>query len=355
MVQTPKGASHDPEQPSGRPDGPEPDHNAPPPAAPPNASAEHHDAHAPPGLEGARLIGRLPCFVCGYDLRGLSILGNCPECGTAVRATILFRVDPEAEAFKPLARPAITAIALRVAALAALLAAVLLWVLRTAELTRGPATGASTHSPVSAAAFAALAVCAVASLAFIRPIRAARRAKSIAAALGIAAGFPLIAGGLLLVLNADAGHLPAYISERPPDPARILGRTLFNIGAVVAILGIRPNARELVARSKVLRTKRVDRQTLAAIAAALATSAVGDSVRLLSINAPIELRQILDLAGTAAIVVASVLITLGLVGSVIDSFRIARSLRTPNPTHTALLGEHKPTADTPTHADGAGA
>ena len=33
----------------------------------------------------------LPCRRCGYELYGLSAAGRCPECGTAVWTTIVWR------------------------------------------------------------------------------------------------------------------------------------------------------------------------------------------------------------------------------------------------------------------------
>ena len=49
-------------------------------------------------LAARRVEGEWPCDGCGYNLRGLSADGRCPECGHAVadslRATSLFHADP---------------------------------------------------------------------------------------------------------------------------------------------------------------------------------------------------------------------------------------------------------------------
>ncbi len=34
----------------------------------------------------------LPCMKCGYSLRGLGTSGNCPECGTAIAASLLLPI-----------------------------------------------------------------------------------------------------------------------------------------------------------------------------------------------------------------------------------------------------------------------
>ena len=33
---------------------------------------------------GLSLLGSLPCITCRYDLKGISIRGVCPECGTPI-------------------------------------------------------------------------------------------------------------------------------------------------------------------------------------------------------------------------------------------------------------------------------
>lgn len=50
----------------------------------------------------AQIVGDLGCVGCGYNLRGLRAMGNCPECGAAV-----------ADSLYVLARPAIVAESLR--------------------------------------------------------------------------------------------------------------------------------------------------------------------------------------------------------------------------------------------------
>jgi hypothetical protein len=45
------------------------------------------------------------CLACGYNLRGLTAEGNCPECGGAVRATLEFlQKQPDLRAFRLLGR-----------------------------------------------------------------------------------------------------------------------------------------------------------------------------------------------------------------------------------------------------------
>jgi len=99
------------------------------------------------------LGGELPCSVCHYELRGLSIRGVCPECGTAVRATILFRVDPMADEFRPLTSPWFTAQSLVLWSIGGLVAAVGFWLVHVfaygrAELGLSIRTGVADRKSV---------------------------------------------------------------------------------------------------------------------------------------------------------------------------------------------------------------
>ncbi|MEM7623588.1 MAG: hypothetical protein AAF235_10360 [Planctomycetota bacterium] len=55
------------------------------------------------------LLGDLPCVNCSYNLRGLSVRAVCPECKTAVLATVLAVIDPKAEEFSAIGSPRVVA------------------------------------------------------------------------------------------------------------------------------------------------------------------------------------------------------------------------------------------------------
>ena len=58
-----------------------------------------------PAAAVAVLEADVHCARCGYNLRGISIRSVCPECGAAVRATILAVVDPHASELQPIRHP----------------------------------------------------------------------------------------------------------------------------------------------------------------------------------------------------------------------------------------------------------
>jgi hypothetical protein len=107
--------------------------------------------------------------------------------------------------------------------------------------------------------------------------------------------------------------------------------------AIAIILLLRPNFRLLVARSLILRTGRVDRQTLYAIAAAAGVAGLG---RLMIFGAVYSRSLAYDgrIIGSVLVFLGSALVTLGLAGAVVDCWRIGRSILAPSPTLRQVLG-----------------
>jgi hypothetical protein len=111
---------------------------------------------------------------------------------------------------------------------------------------------------------------------------------------------------------------------------------------IVVILCLRPNARLLAARSLLMRTGRVDRQTMLTLVAVLGVSIVGDGATLGSRWVPGPAGQVLGLIGLVIVLVASVLFTLGLVGVVADCWRIRAVVIDLPVTLGGILGDPSP-------------
>lgn len=280
-------------------------------------------------LVAATLTERLTCVACGYDLRGLSVLDRCPECGLRIATSILAVVDPRAQEFEPIRRPRLTAIGLLVWSLGGLLAAACAWALRAAEL---PALRNDPHliGPTGSTMVSLLgAVCVLVSgagaLALVSPAnRMPKRGVRMALA-GVVLYLPL--AGLFWYLHGhiDASSVSPYFG-RLPDAERVLvrGVELSLIAAVTLLL--RVNARTLAARSAILRTGRVDRQTMFAVAGAAALGIVGDLFRLASARSGGATAEVLSITGVSIVVAASALLTMGMAGAALDCTRIARAL-----------------------------
>jgi hypothetical protein len=250
------------------------------------------------------LVGSLPCIVCGYDLRGVSIRGMCPECGTAVRATILYRIDPEAEELQPMCCPQLAGVGIVLWATGGLAAIVGCWAILLNDAIRNGmgwswSTGLGPEFVIVAAALSMLGL-----LGIIRPTRRSRWI-GIVSALGAAIAYVPAAIAFWRIQAIDRTWVTPYSFGAEVTVERELWRGLLCLSLAAILLGIRPNARELVRRSLAMRTGRVDRQTIYAMVAAIAVSCAGDAMRLAS--------RTLD--GTLADAAASVGTLLILVGS----------------------------------------
>lgn len=288
------------------------------------------------------LTGNLPCIICGYDLKGVTIRGSCPECGTLVRATILYTVDPEAEEFRPLLTPTITAWSVALWSIFGFAAILAAWWVRAADAVRH-IFGFFIDTAIAQWTLLGFVVLSGVSLiGMIRPTARAPWRGTVWAIIALAAYAPLVY--LLVRLRAwDASHASPYFPwNRAASALDISERELvrLGIGACIAtiVLAARPNARELVRRSLAMRSGRVDRQTLLALAGAIGVAALGDALRLAAGHLPIEPGAIVDNIGSVLIAVGSMFMTLGIASSVIDSWRIRSVILLPAPSLHEVLG-----------------
>jgi hypothetical protein len=289
-----------------------------PPASAPGVAAA--------GALSRQLGGDLPCVMCKYNLRGLSIRSVCPECGTAVRATILALVDPHAAEFEPITSPRLTALGLVVWVAGALLAALLAWL---------PAPSGRGYGAWHVLVAASLIASGVGALALVRPHAGSGRLGTILAAMAVFLYAPLAwlvwevtSWGWTSGQSAIFPFVALFAHERSPTVQRLLVCVLV---AAIALL-IRPNARLLVARSLALRTGRVDRQTILAIVAAAAIAALGETSLAVARASHGTFADTTRLAGQILVPAGWALVTLGMVGSLIDAVRIAKSILMPAPT-----------------------
>lgn len=313
-------------------------------ATPPDAVAAGSRTRALALLDRS-LKGRLPCVTCGYDLHSISILGVCPECGTAVRATILAVVDPLAEELRPIQRPRLVALGLLVWIVASLLAALVAW-----RLTWGfiAAVWLEQFTPHPGVAWttvggALIWIAGLGTLGLVRPYAdfGKWRAVSVLCALPL---FGVLGAMVYLDTPRPIQTGPATVADVWADTTtsglRFLAYAI--ILAIIALL--RPTARVLVARSLAIRTGRVDRQTLIAMAAAVGVVALGDAIGALGQPLAGGVSETAMFIGASLMVTGGLLFTIGLFGSLIDAFRIARAIIAPGPSMSAVLHGSPPPA-----------
>jgi hypothetical protein len=290
--------------------------------------SEQDGHHNPPGSSDGeatiarQLTGELYCIGCGYNLRGLSIRSNCPECGVPVRATILGLVDPHADELSPLIAPKLSAIGLNAWSMGAMIAVMMIWVLRIAEVLRDIFD--TTWTPMLAPwiGISGLILSMIGGATMIRPHRGVNRLESIRSAIGVS-----LYGALIFVFSAIyLGHDAAAPSPLLDPSNSSLSRSILRIAMFLLIagiiLGLRPQAVGLAVRSVVVRTGRVDRQSLMALLASLGIAATGDLIHVLSTYISMGIDDVLSIISVVVISLGSVLFTVGMVNICIDTVRL---------------------------------
>ncbi len=272
------------------------------------------------------LTGDLPCASCGYNLRGLSIMHECPECGVPVRATLLARVDPKATELRRITRPRLVAAGLVCWSVGGLVALLVTWVMRLQDAVAAFG-GGGFGRPFDAVplGLAALVLSGLGALALVRPHAGIPARKTWSAILAVALYVPLAYLYWLVLARLDQGTVPYFATPTTPHPEEMV-RTMARLATALVlgliILGMRPMARVLVARSAVLRRRAVDRQTLYASLASLGITMLGDLASLIehALHGPV-LDAFSDI-DVFLIGLGSVLLTVAVFGVVADSIRL---------------------------------
>jgi hypothetical protein len=266
-----------------------------------------------------QLTGELYCIGCGYNLRGLSIRSNCSECGIPVRATILGIVDPHADELSPLIAPRMTAIGLNAWSYGAMIAVAMIWVLRISDLIENVTGSGWSMALIPWIGIGGLAVSMLGGLTMIRPHRMVGRLEAVRSAMSVS-----LYGPLIFV------YLTLYHQEQSANPSQFFQLSLNGAALRVVmflliagiIWGLRPQAVGLAIRSVVVRTGRVDRQSLVAVLTALGIAAVGDVIMIASLFFGPGIGDVLTITSFVVIVLGSVLFSVGLINICIDTARL---------------------------------
>lgn len=293
------------------------------------------------GLLGRELGGNLPCFVCGYNLRGLSVRSMCPECGTLVRATILSLVDPLASELRPIPHPRWLSTGLLLWTGGAAIGALLAWLPHCADLLN--LLGIRTSRPsIALGLMFAVGTSAIGSLVLVRPHAGLPVRDSLCASLATLLYAPLGVALWRFHAISDVSTGPRYITGWSPSrqSTSFLVASFLIMAAIILLQ--RPMARALVARSLLMRTGRVDRQTMYAMAIAAAIAAAGAGIGRIA-GQGTTLGETARIFGIVLITLGSLLLTIGIFGSLLDAARIAQAVITPRVSLKRIIREGCPT------------
>ncbi len=287
-------------------------------------SAAFSAAPNDPPLLAKELTGDLLCARCGYNLRGLSIRARCPECSMSIRGTILAKVDPHASELQPISHPRFVALGLALWPLAAIAAALCLWWLRAAEMA-----GQSTPAWVADATVVATLVSGLGASSLIRPHGQIPIDGIVRAVIGTLLYLPLALAFYIVLCRMDAFASTPFVASGSLSTERTAVRLICDLLMMLIIACLRPNARLFVHRSMLLRSGKVDRQTMLAMVGALGIIAVGDLSHLAGAQLGGGSEQIAQVIGTVLIAVGSMFLTFGMIGVLVDIARIIPAVLSP--------------------------
>jgi hypothetical protein len=293
-----------------------------------NPEKAHNGTHArarsggDPVAIARQLTGDLLCVGCGYNLRGLSVRELCPECGVPVRATILGVVDPRAHELTPLTWPNATASGMVAWAFGGWVAVVAVATMRVAEIVRGLFGVDWWPGFAPLVGTLGLMVSGLGAVALIRPHARVTRMGAVAAACGVAAYIPLTLIYYQIYARFDASAPAPFLNPGPTQFDRSALRLAMFVMVVILLLGLRKNARGLSARSVIVRTGRVDRQSILALVASFLVAAVGDGLNVAAFLTEGTVSGIIATIGTVFVAVGSVLVLVGATNIVVDVRRL---------------------------------
>ncbi len=274
------------------------------------------------------LSGRLPCWVCKYDLSGLSVTSVCPECATPVRTTLLAVVDPAAASFAPLRMPKLAAVGLVFWTGAALIAVLSIWLCRITdalELWFAVPIGLG-FLGVLVPIFAGLS--GLGSVVLIHPQRGATFAQTVGPALATVLYVPLVWMLYLLHGRLDIMAGSPYFTAALRGAERTQLRCGIGIVLILIAFFQRPSVREFAKRSVLMRTGQLTRQTMLAIIAALSIALAGDLVLTAAMAWNVQESVLVSTISLVLIAIGSGLVTAGVVGIFWDTIRLFPIIRT---------------------------
>ncbi|MEL7483860.1 MAG: hypothetical protein AAFN41_05840, partial [Planctomycetota bacterium] len=169
-------------------------------------------------------------------------------------------------------------------------------------------------------------VAAAFGIGLARPMRSTQPA----AVSGAVVGSVLLAAGAvfsgLTLLVRDPGRASPYFDSARVDTTRVLEHCATHMMLVLAVLLFRPNARTISSTAWRLRENHDNKQRLLTVVASLVVIVIGNTVLLSSLPLERDAAAVVVLCGELLIFSGSCILAAALVGVLLDSISIARTL-----------------------------
>lgn len=276
-----------------------------------------------------RLTGSINCIRCGYELKGLSVRVECPECGAPVLASLLALVDPKAHELALVRRPRLLTVGLASWGVGWTMAvgAAAAWV--AIDAFGDPRTLAPAVAFFSVA-LTGLCVLALGSLPIIRPLdnmpARAVRAGAWASALQIVLALAMLAALLIPAIGALAhDFLPVALAA-----------------GGCAILLARGNLRRLESRSLIFRRGEIARQRMLPIALSMLVMAGVALLGAICVKVSSRFEAPARILESTVLSVGFALCLIGFVGVLRDILKVLPSVRTPIRSARAMMDDGAP-------------
>jgi len=261
---------------------------------------------------------------------------------------VLALVDPMAHGGKIVRSPRLVSLGVTLWSLAALASALIAWAVGIIELITPFSHSVQPGSLLRLSVVFLVSLSGIGAAAFVRPHDGLSQRTTIMSLIGLGLYIPLS------VLVWREAHVPVHVIpvgqwwvSAPAGTDALSALALDSILIAILFL-LRPHARLLAARSLLLRSGQVDRQTMRALAAVLGLNILGNSMGFVASHFDGELADLIRVIGGLLITVGCLFFTLGLIGIAVDSWRVRGVIFTTPRTYSDVLTPSK-SHGPPTH------
>ena len=289
----------------------------------------------------AVIAHELHCRKCGYDLRGLTANGRCPECGIEIWESVIATVDPAAARMPSLRNPKAVGNALVLFTLCTLAGLLLLVMPSLQQMIRQWSTSPNVlwivNGPTMTWPYAlVLMVVGLYAVWLLAPPRRSEPSGAVWIDLGrMSVGYVgWLAFSALWIEISDTA-----LAVRLGAEQRVVIHLAAAVFATIGLIGVRGVLRVVGQRSREYRRSKGSRQSVELIILAIATGWMGELAEYAAGLTwfPGDWRAEMRTVSTMIVWVSSLLVLIGLLYLFANAWWIRQALRKPPPAFDQVL------------------